>query len=142
MISPEATTRSQGVQTPKTCPKPAPRELLSKLPSSTTGCIVAASCQAGRELFPAHPCLSGLTCPGAFFSKHCAEGIPMLPDETLNLLQCLTTTTVKMFLFVLCLSGFSGISFCARCVFSTHGIPLRRVQLHFLFPSPSGIYTH
>lgn len=52
MSSPEAMMRSQGGQTPKTCPKPTSQELLSQLLSSTTGSILAASCQTGREIFP------------------------------------------------------------------------------------------
>lgn len=49
MISPEARVRSYGVQTLKTCTKLASWGLLTKLLSSTTGCIVAASCQVGEK---------------------------------------------------------------------------------------------
>lgn len=44
-----------------------------------------------RNLLPLHIHVKvALHIPVHFFSKHCTEGISVLPDETLNLLQCLT----------------------------------------------------
>lgn len=78
MSSPEVMVRSQGGQTPKIWPKPASQELLSQLPSSTTGCIPTAKQE--EKSSPTHPWLSSSTCPGAFiyflFSGIVLKGFP------------------------------------------------------------------